>query len=112
MISLNNIEYLTTSEAVSLTGYTEKYIQKLAANGTITAVKIGNWWAIEKQSLLKFGTKAEPKQPKKKTHGNNELRLRLRAMQLGHKLYHSPDNRVYCTRCQLTVTQIKERCTE
>ena len=112
MIELNNETYLTTSEATDLTGYAESYIQKLAKAGTVTAVKIGQAWAIEKQSLLDFGKKSEPKTPKKKTHGNNELRLRLRAMQLGHKLYASPDNRVYCTRCQLTVTQIKERCKE
>lgn len=110
MISLNNIEYLTTSEAVELTGYTEKYIQKLAANGTITAVKIGHSWAIEKQSLLKFGTKQEPKpRPQKRQF----VTLRLKAMQLGHRLQKSPDGRVYCVKCQETVTTIvknKMRC--
>lgn len=107
MIELSNETYLTTSETADLTGYTESYLQTLAKNGTISAVKIGNAWAIEKSSLLKFGKKQEPKQkPQKK----QSVSLRLKAMQLGHKLYKSPDGRVYCTKCQLTVTQIKGRC--
>lgn len=99
MITINNETYITVEKAAELTGYNSSYIGRLAADGKIQATKIGRAWAVSKQSVLAYGSK-----PKNTTR--NFIRLRLKAMQLGHKMIKSPDGRVYCTKCQETVTVI------
>lgn len=103
MLQINNETYITTSQAADLTGYTESYIQNLARAGKLQATKIGKAWAICQRSILQYGKKQEPKPRQKK---RQSVSLRLKAMQLGHKLRQSPDGRVMCTHCQESVTNI------
>lgn len=101
-IIIQGKEHVNTKIAKSLTGYDETYIQKLAANGTIEAVKIGRAWAVQKESLLKYKNKHNGVKPKKEY----QLSGYIVAFKLGHKMRKSPDGRVYCLRCQNTLTII------
>ena len=109
MLTINNETYITTSEAADLTNLSSKSIDRLARDGKVKAVKIGGLWAICKASMLSYdsGDRPKPKpKPKPKSTKKQSITMRLKAMQLGHKLYSSPDGRVYCTKCQETITQI------
>ena len=105
MLTINNETYITTNEAADLTNLDQNSINRLARAGKVEAVKIGKVWAICKQSILAYDSGDRPK-PKRKTTKKKSITMRLRAMQLGHKLRNSPDGRVYCTKCQETITQI------
>lgn len=91
MLQINNETYLTTKQAAALSGYSGSWIRDLAKAGRIESKWTGTSWAINQSSLMTY------------VSGNA-------AVPSGHDLKKSPDGRVYCTRCQLTVTQIKERC--
>ena len=109
MLTINNQTYITTNEAANLTNLDQNSINRLARAGKVDAVKIGGLWAICKASLLAYdsGDRPKPKpKPKPKSTKKQSITMRLKAMQLGHKLYSSPDGRVYCTKCQETVTAI------
>ena len=105
MLTINNETYITTNEAADLTNLDQNSINRLARDGKIKAVKIGKVWAICKASMLAYDSGDRPK-PKPKSTRKQSITMRLKAMQLGHKLYSSPDGRVYCTKCQETVTVI------
>ena len=105
MLTINNETYITTSEAADLTNLSSKSIDRLARDGKVKAVKIGGLWAICKASMLSYDSGDRPK-PKPKSTKKQSITMRLKAMQLGHKLRNSPDGRVYCTKCQETITQI------
>ena len=51
MITYYGKTYLTTTEAAKLTVYSPQHIQRLAKEGKIEARKIGNMWAILKESV-------------------------------------------------------------
>ena len=105
MLTINNETYITTSEAADLTNLDQNSINRLARAGQVKAVKIGRAWAICKASILAYDSGDRPK-PKPRSTKKQSITMRLKAMQLGHKLYNSPDGRVYCTKCQETVTVI------
>ena len=105
MLTINNETYITTSEAADLTNLDQNSINRLARAGQVKAVKIGRAWAICKASILAYDSGDRPK-PKPKSTKKQSITMRLKAMQLGHKLRNSPDGRVYCTKCQETITQI------
>ena len=105
MLTINNETYITTNEAANLTNLDQNSINRLARAGQVKAVKIGRAWAICKASILAYDSGDRPK-PKPKSTKKQSITMRLKAMQLGHKLRNSPDGRVYCTKCQETITQI------
>ena len=105
MLTINNETYITTSEAADLTNLDQNSINRLARAGQVKAVKIGRAWAICKASILAYDSGDRPK-PKPKSTKKQSITMRLKAMQLGHKLRNSPDGRVYCTKCQETITLI------
>ena len=105
MLTINNETYITTSEAADLTNLDQNSINRLARAGQVKAVKIGRAWAICKASILAYDSGDRPK-PKPRSTKKQSITMRIKAMQLGHKLRNSPDGRVYCTKCQETITQI------
>ena len=105
MLTIDNETYITTNEAAELTNRDQNSINRLARDGKVKAVKIGGLWAICKASILAYDS-GDRQKPKRQTTKKQSITMRLRAMQLGHKLYNSPDGRVYCTKCQETITQI------
>jgi len=105
MLTINNDTYITTNEAADLTNLDQNSINRLARAGKVKAVKIGRSWAICKASILAYDSGDRPK-PKRQSTKKQSITMRLKAMQLGHKLCNSPDGRVYCTKCQETVTAI------
>ena len=109
MLTINNETYITTNEAADLTNLDQNSINRLARAGKVKAVKIGGLWAICKASMLSYdsGDRPKPKpKPRQKSAKKQSITMRIKAMQLGHKLRNSPDGRVYCTKCQETITQI------
>ena len=105
MLTINNETYITTNEAANLTNLDQNSINRLARAGQVKAVKIGRAWAICKASILAYDSGDRPK-PKPKSAKKQSITMRLKAMQLGHKLRNSPDGRVHCTKCQETITAI------
>jgi excisionase family DNA binding protein len=51
---LNPTEWITTSEAAELTGYSPHYVRRLMRKSRVAAKKWGNTWMIDKQSLLDY----------------------------------------------------------
>ena len=58
-------EWITTKEAVELTGYNPEHIRRLARRGKVKAKKWMRDWMIEKTSLLSYKV-AEGRSPKSK----------------------------------------------
>jgi excisionase family DNA binding protein len=54
-------EWVTTSQAAELVGYTQRRVRQLADAGMIEARKFGRDWQIEKSSLLAYMRKTEKK---------------------------------------------------
>ena len=61
-------DWITTAEAVRLSGYDVEYIRRLARSGKVKAQKWGREWQVSKSSLLahkrqveKLGAKRGPK---------------------------------------------------
>jgi excisionase family DNA binding protein len=47
-------EWVTTAEAVELTGYSPHHIRRLARNGQIEGIKMGREWLIHLDSLRAY----------------------------------------------------------
>ncbi len=45
-------DWITTKEAMQLTGYTMDYVQDLAREGKIKARKVATVWLVDRKSLL------------------------------------------------------------
>jgi len=52
-------EWISTSEAAKLTGYSQEYVRKMARDGIIESQKIGFATLISKQSLLDYAKQQE-----------------------------------------------------
>lgn len=52
-------DWITTAEAVRLSGYTGLHIRDLARRGRIKAQKWGNVWQVSKSSLLAYKQNAD-----------------------------------------------------
>jgi len=100
VITIQGKEYITTKIASSLSGYDSSYIQKLARQNKIKSIRIGRNLAIEKHSIIKYADNV------KTPAVQNSLKMRLKAMQLGHELRTSPDCRVHCIHCGESITNI------
>lgn len=48
------VAWITTSEAVTLSGYNIEYIRRLVRRKTLKAQKFGTTWQIDKSSLLTY----------------------------------------------------------
>lgn len=57
--------WLTTDEAVALTGYARAYVRQLAIAGRVRARKVGRDWLIEEESLLAHKAQAKVGRPPK-----------------------------------------------
>jgi excisionase family DNA binding protein len=55
-------EWISTSEAAQLTGYSQEYIRKMARDGVIVSQKIGVTTVISKQDLLEYARKQKEKE--------------------------------------------------
>ncbi len=47
-------DWVTVKQAKELVGYTLTYLRRLAANGQVTAQRIGNIWLLQRTSLLAY----------------------------------------------------------
>jgi excisionase family DNA binding protein len=52
--NVNHTDWITTSEAAELTGYSPHYVRRLMRKNRVLAKKWGNTWMINKQSLLDY----------------------------------------------------------
>ena len=58
--------YITTAEAVELTGYHIEHVRQLVRRGDIEAVKIaGRTWLVNHQSLLDYQANVKMGRPRK-----------------------------------------------
>lgn len=55
-------EWISTSEAAKLTGYSQEYIRKMARDGVIVSQKIGVTTVILKSDLLEYSRKQKEKE--------------------------------------------------
>ena len=53
-MNTENDEWLTTQEAVDLTGYNAEQVRRLARTGKVKTKKWGTVWMIHKASLLEY----------------------------------------------------------
>ena len=58
-------EWLTTTEAATLTGYAPAHIRILARKGRIEARKIGRDWLVSRDSLLAYKRRMDNLGPQK-----------------------------------------------
>jgi excisionase family DNA binding protein len=47
-------DWITTTEAIRLTGYNAEYIRRLVRSKKIEAQKFGTLWQIDRKSLLSY----------------------------------------------------------
>ena len=59
-------DWITTAEAVSLTGYNAEYIRRLIRSGRVKARKFGIVWQVDRASLLGYLKKSELSTDKRK----------------------------------------------
>ncbi len=52
-------DWITTAEAVKLSGYTPEHIRRLIKLGAVKAQKWGREWQVSRKSLLAYVHKAE-----------------------------------------------------
>jgi len=50
--SYDGVEYIATSRAADLTGYSQDYVGQMARNGEIKARKVGRRWFVGKEALV------------------------------------------------------------
>jgi len=60
-------EWLTTTEAAELSGYSVQYIQRLMRSGRVNARKFGPTWQISQESFAKYQEASEKSDDKR--HG-------------------------------------------
>jgi excisionase family DNA binding protein len=65
----NRTDYLTSSEAARLLGFTPDHIRNLIYLGKIKAEKLGRNWIIQKKNLEKITRQRFPRK-EHNTHGN------------------------------------------
>ena len=56
-IDLTTTEWITTKEAMELTGYTPAYFRQLIARGRLGGRKIGRDWVLNKTDVLAYAEK-------------------------------------------------------
>jgi excisionase family DNA binding protein len=59
-------DWITTREAVELSGYHPYHLRRLIRAGTIRAKKFGNVWQVNRQSLLDYIEEAQSSMDKRK----------------------------------------------
>ena len=52
-------DWITTSEAADVTGYTRAYIRVLARRGYVKAVKMGRDWLVDRKSIREHKRKMD-----------------------------------------------------
>lgn len=52
-------EWITTSEAADLSGYTQRRIRQLLEEGQVEGQKFGDMWQVDRASLMAYVRKAE-----------------------------------------------------
>ena len=55
----NPTEWITTTEAAELTGYTATHFRRLIANGHLQAVKRAKTWFLRKKDVLAYAEEME-----------------------------------------------------
>jgi excisionase family DNA binding protein len=64
--AMNNEDWITTAEAVRLSGYSSQYIRRLIRTGKIDARKFGPIWQVKKSALLTYLQQAERSDDKRR----------------------------------------------
>ncbi len=60
------VDWITTTEAVALTGYHPDYLRDLIQEGKIKARKFGQVWQVNRKSLLAYVQAAEKSQDRRR----------------------------------------------
>jgi hypothetical protein len=63
-----NEEWITTTEAVRMTGYNHEYIRRLLRTGKVVGKKWGRDWMVDRDSLLTYMQESERRGPKDSTN--------------------------------------------
>jgi len=63
----NNSDWITTAEAVRITGYNEEYIRRILRAGKVHGKKWGREWMIDRVALLAYIKESERRGPKSTT---------------------------------------------
>ena len=53
------MEWITTTEAVKLSGYSRKHVIRLVEAGTVRGQRFGQVWQVSRSSLMAYVRKAE-----------------------------------------------------
>jgi excisionase family DNA binding protein len=64
--------WITTAQAVELSGYNAQYMRWLIRDKRIKAQKFGQLWQVDKQSLLAYMRQADKVKAQDKRHGARE----------------------------------------
>jgi len=52
-------EWITTSQAAELTGYTPGHIRKLAQSGQLPTTRVGRDWLVKREAVLEWQRKMD-----------------------------------------------------
>jgi len=63
-------EWVTTTDACQISGYSEQYLRRLLRAEKINAHKFGTIWQVDKESLLAYLSAADDSTDKR--HGSRE----------------------------------------
>ena len=63
--SFNPTEWITTSEAAQLTGYTARYFRKALVGGRLRGVKRGRDWFLRREEVLAYAEEMRQLGPEK-----------------------------------------------
>jgi excisionase family DNA binding protein len=71
---MNTLEdWLNTTEAAELTGYSQAYMRMLARRGEVEARKVGRDWLLNRQALLAFKARMDRLGPRKHSPWRDDL---------------------------------------
>lgn len=66
-------DWVTTTEAVQLTGYNQEYIRRILRTGKIKGRKWGRDWMIDRDSLIEYMRDGKRRGPRSSHHRNNNM---------------------------------------
>ena len=61
-------KWVTTKEAIRITGYNAEYIRRLLRSGKVNGAKWGREWMIDRESLLAYEQGSERRGARKSLH--------------------------------------------
>jgi excisionase family DNA binding protein len=67
-------DYMTIAQAIRQSGYTDQYLRRMAKEGRIYALKVGQFWLISRRSLQAFMDHANTKGEQDSRYGPKKSR--------------------------------------